>query len=226
MPAGRVSGFLPSLHGFAFPNCWPSQPLFSVGYRNFLRLNIGDACNGLCGGMIFAVCDFFQAGRRPPELSEPPTYGTPLFAYLRGRLFDSFQLPVGVLRYYRWMTRSGRGKSLARRTVEYVWPRVRQEIDAGRLAPLGLIRVHSWNPSNLGQNHQVLAYAYELDESVGMLRIWLYDPNHPSCDDVTLTIDLRRLDDTDAITASTGEPVRGFLWTRCRTRTPQADVFA
>ena len=60
------------------------------------------------------------------------------------------------------------------------WPRVRRELDAGRLAALGLIRVPSRNPLRLGENHQVLAYGYGLDEPSGSLLIAIYDPNHPA----------------------------------------------
>lgn len=216
MPSGRVPKFWPSVNGFGFANCWPSQPLFSVGFRNLLRLHVGDASYGLCGGMVFAIVDLFQAGAEPPDHDEPPPHGTPLFFHLRRRLFDSFHMPWGVLRYYSWMAHSGWRESLARRTARLVWPRVRQEIDAGRLAPLGLIRVRSRSPADLGQNHQVLAYAYDHDEAAGTITLWICDPNHPRCDDVTIALDLRRLDEPGAVSQSTGEDLRGFFWTRYR----------
>ena len=61
--------------------------------------------------------------------------------------------------------------------------------------PLGLIRIKSLNPGDLGHNHQVMAYGYRLTGSNVILRI--YDPNHPSDDTVTINLSL----------ASTGEPV-------------------
>ena len=214
MGSHRVPGFRPSTHGFRFANCWPSQPLFSVGFRNFVRLHVGDACNGLCGGMVFAAVDYFRSDAAPPGGGEPPAHGTPLFAHLRRRLFQSFHLPWGVLRYYRWMASSGRRESLARRTARVTLPGVRREIDAGRLAPLGLVRAHSRNPAELGRNHQVLAYGY--DEEGDRVKVWVYDPNYPGCDDVSITLDLARLDAADAFTTSTGEPLRGFFLTRYR----------
>ena len=41
--------------------------------------------------------------------------------------------------------------------------------------PLGPVTVHSTNPLDLGMNHQVLAYGYELDGTALTLRV--YDPN-------------------------------------------------
>lgn len=211
MRSGRVDGFVPSKHGFRFANRWPAQPLFSFGYRNLLRISVGDASNGLCGGMVFAACDFFLDHVEPPPDEEPPAAGSPLFRYLRRRLFDSFHLPWGVLQYYSWMSHAdGRG-SLAERTMRVTWPRAQAAIDAGRPAPLGLIRVHSRHPARLGQNHQVLAYGYDWDDAAGTLRVALYDPNHPGADDVTLTIRSGHLSSPDAIIQSTGEPCRGFL---------------
>jgi hypothetical protein len=61
-------------------------------------------------------------------------------------------------------------------------------IDAGRLCPLGLVMIKSLLPTDLGHNHQVLAYAYRLEG--GRATIWVYDPNSPGADDVTLSFDL------------------------------------
>ncbi|MFL5777322.1 MAG: hypothetical protein ACJ761_00130, partial [Chloroflexota bacterium] len=82
-------------------------------------------------------------------------------------------------------------------------PRVREEIDQGRVALVGLVRKASWNPFALTDNHQVLAYAYEVDEA-GAITLRIYDPNHP--DDDGVTIGLGRV-----AGQSTGEPLIGFL---------------
>ena len=55
------------------------------------------------------------------------------------------------------------------------WPKVRADLDAGRPSPLGLVTVESNDPRRLADNHQVLAYAYELDGP--QLTIKVYDPN-------------------------------------------------
>jgi hypothetical protein len=61
-------------------------------------------------------------------------------------------------------------------------------IDAGRPCPLGLVMVKSLLPTDLGHNHQVLAYAYQLQG--GIATIWVYDPNSSGRDDITIRFDL------------------------------------
>jgi hypothetical protein len=53
---------------------------------------------------------------------------------------------------------------------------------------MALVLVQSTNWSDLGQNHQVLAYAYELLGNALTLR--LYDPNCPGKDDLRLSLSL------------------------------------
>jgi hypothetical protein len=205
MSSAYVSGFLPSRCGFRFDNNFPAQPLFRVPVTG---LWIGNASRGLCGGMVFAACDYFARGWPPPDDHEPPRHGSPLFRYLVRRLFDSFQLPWGPLRYYRWMASAN--NILLRHTVQREWPRVRHELDAGRLAALGLIRIQSRDPLRLGENHQVLAYGYELHEPSGSLDVAIYDPSHGGRDDLRLALNLRT---PDGVASSSGEPFRGFFHT-------------
>jgi hypothetical protein len=99
------------------------------------------------------------------------------------------------------------------------WPRIRGEIDAGRLAVVGLIRAAGLSPWLLTRNHQVLAYAYE--QRADGIAIRVYDPNHPGRDDVVLEIRLapsgipgsRAVPLRERITMrqSTGEPLLGFF---------------
>jgi hypothetical protein len=203
MASARVAGFLPSTGGFRFPNNFPPQPLFRVPLAG---LPIGNAARGLCGGMVFAARDHFERGTPPPDDREPPELGSALFGYLVRRLFHSFDLPWGPLRYYRWM--AAHDRAVMRHTVALQWPHVRRALDAGRLAALGLIRPRSRNPLRLGENHQVLAWGYDLDEVSGALSIAVYDPNHAGRDDVTLALNLR---EPAGILSATGEPFRGFF---------------
>jgi len=200
MASVGVPGFLPSTSGFRFPNRFPHVPVRRIGVPGVLDIPIGDASDGLCGGMAFAARDYFEAGRPPPTDPDPPAEGTPLFDYLVERLFDSFGLPLGPGRYLGLMSPAlpDGDPFLARlglaphgrawRTIREEWPRVRAEIDRGRPAPLGLVRVKSWSPIDLKQNHQVLAYGYELDGDRLLIRI--YDPNHPGDDGVSLSLDV------------------------------------
>jgi len=88
-----VPGFAPSTSGFHFPNAFPQGvPLLTIPVLG-QNISIGDASNGLCGGMVFAVRDFFESGISmwPDSGTTGPSSGT-LFDYLVKRLFDSFDL--------------------------------------------------------------------------------------------------------------------------------------
>ena len=199
MTTRTVPGFLPSTSGFAFPNDFPKVPVRHIGIPGVVSVPIGDASNGLCGGMAFAARDAFEAGRPPPADTEAPGSG-PLFDYLVDRLFDSFDLPFGPAKYLQLMSpllpdgettwsRLGlapRGR--AWRMIKQEWPAIRADIDAGHPSPLGLVRVKSSDPFDLKRNHQVLAYGYDLEGTDLELR--LYDPNRPKDDGVTLSLDL------------------------------------
>ena len=68
----------------------------------FGKVRVGDASNGLCGGMVFTVLDVFTAGL-PPLQDGRPSAHTPLYSYIVARLVDSFDVPNGVLKYFDWM---------------------------------------------------------------------------------------------------------------------------
>ena len=117
-----------------------------------------------------------------------------MFDFLCERLFDSFDLPMGPARYLELMSPLlADGESIwsragllphgrAWRTIRDEWPKVRTDIDTGHPSPLGLIKVKSSDPRQLKQDHQVLAYGYDL--TGGVLTLRLYDPNQPGRDDV------------------------------------------
>jgi hypothetical protein len=216
--SGLVAGFLPSISGFHFPNAFAKAPVMrlAVGPE---QIPVGNAANGLCGGMAYATRDLFQAHIPPPPDRIPPTEGTPLFKYLVKRLFDSFDLPSGPLKYqlWQWLPRGDVWglRGLSWRTIVQEGPLIRADIDAGRLSPLGLVRTRSPSPLELGRNHQVLAYGYDLDQAAGTLTIRVYDPNHPDDDGVALRI--RTTDPSHQVDIGyvTGEdPVYGFFRTR------------
>jgi hypothetical protein len=216
---GTVAEFLPSTHGLHFPNDWPSVPArtfrVKVGAIS-ATIGLGDASGGLCGGMAFTVRDLFERHLPPPPSAANPPPDSPAFDYLVDRLLASLHGLHGAAlgaRYYEWMVLPDRiplvERGVADRTVHQSLPEVRRCIDAGHLAPLGLVCAASIRPHDLGQNHQVLAYAYETDATRTVLRI--YDPNWPDRDDITLTCELR---DSAAhpFTYSPGDhTVRGFF---------------
>jgi hypothetical protein len=219
-----VPGFQASVNGLHFTNSWPSEPDIVVDVSPLGTVPIGDASNGLCGGMVYTVIDVFTAALAPIPDTTNPAQGTPLFNYLVSRLFASFDIPGGVLKYYDWMNTPDHDtgfwfitrRGVAWHTIMEEWPRVKADIDAGVLSPLGLVTVFTTDPTMMGHNHQVLAYAYDVDDS-NVLTLHLYDPNTSptGADDVQLSIDLSNPTHTSAIThnVNINGAIRGFFRT-------------
>jgi hypothetical protein len=141
MTTGRVADFRPSTAGLHFANDFPHETSVEIALPGGFVIPIADAANGLCGGMVYAVRDLFQAGISPPPSTSPPGEG-PGLRYLGDRLLDSLGLPLGPLTYLRLMNPavpdgdvagvSGR----AWRTVGLEWPAIRDDLDRGILSPL------------------------------------------------------------------------------------------
>lgn len=197
--------FRPSRDGFHFANAWPATPAWWWGF-GVVHLGLGNAANGLCGGMVFAARDRFERGEAPPSEATPPPAGTPLFREIVRRQIDSFDRAVVVP--WRFWRASNASERWQRRATVDAWPAIRREIDAGRPAMVGLVRAPRWNPLQIGMGHQVLAYAYEASPGVATLRI--YDPNHPDDDAVEIRIE-RGPGGEIRLSQSTGEPLRGLL---------------
>jgi hypothetical protein len=217
-----VFGFKASVNGLHFTNSWPSEPDIVVNVPPFGNVAIGDASNGLCGGMVFTVRDVFQAGMPPiPDTSNPPAQ-SPLFNYIVARLFASFNIPGGVLKYFDWMNTPDHDtgiwfairRGVCWHTIMEEWPRIKADIDSNMLSPIALVTVYSANPGDLGKNHQVLAYAYELDDS-NQLTLHVYDPNTApeQADGVRLILNLSNPTHTTPIDSNVNisEGVRGFF---------------
>jgi hypothetical protein len=106
------------------------------------------------------------------------------------------------------------------RTIRQQWPAVRKDLDRGIPSALGLVTVESRNPADLGMNHQVLAYAY--DVAGPTVTVHVYDPNSGQDDSVTITFDTSHPTKatTFAHTIDIGHPVRGFFRTAYSPATP------
>jgi hypothetical protein len=199
----RVPDFTPSVNGFGFTNSWPTNPIRSFRLGNVATLNIGDAANGLCGGMSFTTADLHVARLRPPADPSNPPAGSDRYRYIVDRQITSFDNGKLPLRFYSLMKPTRPAKEptwgpwlgaigVDRHSLPYVtihdeWPGIRGLLDAGKLAMIGLVRAVSLDPQMLGHNHQVLAYGYDLDGTTVTLRIC--DPNWPRDDTVTITFD-------------------------------------
>jgi len=232
----RVAGFTASVNGFRFLNQFPHEPDLKIPLPRGGSLPIGDASNGVCGGMVYSVRDVFQTpGLAPVTATNPPGPDTPLYHYIVGRLIDSFDIPeIGVARYYEWMLAPNgdrgpaflpflRQRGVAWKTIVEQWPSIRGELDAGHLVCIGLIAIASANPADLGKNHQVLAYGYEVDADA-TLTLHLYDPNTPNyaADGVKLSLSLSEPTKPAKITHNVGIelPIRGFFMTKYTYRDP------
>ena len=180
MTSGRVEGFLPSTSGMKFTNHFPSGiPIVSIPLPIGRSIPVGDASNGVCGGMVYAAMDLFLAKPRlrVPDTTTSPDGENPLTRYVTRRLVDSFALERGVssnvARYLRLMSTPDRDSFIVDGVGSVMahqeWPKVKRDIDAGRPSPLGLVAGRHVSPmdfsakvSLLGHCHQVLAYAYDV----------------------------------------------------------------
>jgi hypothetical protein len=208
MSSASVPDFLPSTRGLRFSNHFPAGiAVMTINLPGLGRsIPVGDASNGVCGGMVYTVMDLYLAEPPlpAPADTEPPPAGSPLTTYITDRLVDSFALSRGlssnVARYLELMSTpdgdawfvNGVGSVIAGRE----WPKIKADIDAGRPSPLGLVAGSRVWPTDfagkarmLGHCHQVLAYAYTLDDDQ-RLTLRVYDPNDPGGDDSTIETSL------------------------------------
>lgn len=198
-----VPGFLPSRNGLHFANGWAPGPTIRFGAFDPRRLGIGDAKDGLCGGMCWYVRERFERGLPVPPDRVAPANGSPLFrAIVRRQILSLGWLTVP---WRFWRAASMPPDALARRSLEVEWPRIREGLDAGRLVVVGLVRHHGPSPFELTKDHQVLAWGYSADPTTGAATLHIYDPNHPDRDDVTVTLS------PDGLAQSTGERLVGVI---------------
>ena len=206
MPSNEIARFRPTRYGYRFRNVWPKQPALFLSL-GAIRIPFGDTSRGLCGGMVFAARDRFERDEDAPPDPTPPQAGLPLFREIVERQLASFG-PLLVSVPIRFWLAAARGEARRiRETVQRAWPAIRADIDAGRPAMIGLVRLATVNPlAPLG--HQVVGFRY--DETPDRVAIGVYDPNHPGEDDVEIVL-VRSADGRASLTQSTGEDVIGLL---------------
>lgn len=232
MAQPKPTRFLPSRHAFGFANSWPDEPAISIP-TPLRRVGIGNAARGLCGGMVFGALDYWYAGAEPP--SSLPAPGEPLFRFIVRRLIQSWHIPTGVARYYYWMNLPdgeaapgladvilSRRRGLRSRSLAGQWPRIRAQLEAGHPAALGVVTVAGANPFQLGHNHQVLAYAYQLDATQVTLQV--YDPNSGPTDDVHIQFDIAAPGAGFTHSVNIGRPIRAFFLTPYSAASPPGSV--
>lgn len=172
--------FRPSRDGFRFGNSWPrGAPVTLAG------VGLGRVYGGLCGGMAYEARRAWLAGEPlPPDTLAPA--GGPLADRLFQAQLSSLALPAGPLRHL-WFQLPPNDRGRRELTVRHGLPDLRRSLAAGEPALLGLIRVVTWDPRKVVENHVVLGYT--LDERAdGTAEIAVYDPNHPGDDTVRLRV--------------------------------------
>jgi hypothetical protein len=172
--------FRPSRDGFRFGNSWPrGAPVTLAG------LGFGRVYGGLCGGMAYEARRAWLAGSPLPPDTLAPAAGALADRLFRAQLV-SLGLPLGPLRYLVFqLPPMGRGRR--RLTLTRGLPGVRRSLADGRPPLVGLVRIVSWNPLKVVENHVVLGYG--LDEHPdGSAEVAVYDPNHPGDDTVRLRV--------------------------------------
>lgn len=187
MPGDAIEvGFRPRLHGWHFPNRWPGGA--PAGFAGFA---LGRVYGGLCGGMCVTAARAWQDGASLAADRSAPADGLITTALWSAQL-DSIDLPGGPLCYLRLQLPTA-ASARRRSTLGAAIPAVRRSLQAGRPAPLGLIRALSWSPAALGQHHVVLAYRWQVrqtgpDRPADHVQLSVYDPNYPDDDGVRLRI--------------------------------------
>lgn len=184
------TSFNPSKHAFRFSNRFVNEVLtLHIGF-GFWGKRIDFETSGRCGGMAFAALDYYHADRPVPDFeasdfpeSDVPPDGHPLADYIYSRQLDSMGAgkkftPFGLWkdsrRFVKWTRDSTR--TLLERTVNTEIPKIKKAIDNDTPVVLGLVK--ATRLLDIGDNHQVVCYAYD-DHSSGHTDLYIYDPNHP-----------------------------------------------
>jgi hypothetical protein len=181
------TAFTPAQHGYHFANYFVNVIADVPGVG---KLQTG----GRCGGMAFSALDHFffnlslpafTGADFAPALVPPDEH--PLAKFIYQRQLDSF-FTLTATKFVLWSLASDGpsffSKGVRRRTREDEWQKLKQAIDRGTPVTLGLIVARDL--SNLGHNHQVVAYGYDTDTAGGNFIVHVYDVNWPA-QEITLS---------------------------------------
>jgi hypothetical protein len=169
----KMTAFDPEIHGFRFTNDFSNS---------FIGPPVNMTTGGLCGGMTYAVLDYYNAGRSVPNITFRPANNSNVQQFLYQRQVSSL-----VDNLDKWIETSV--NPLGSRTQEFFdWgltgrlTEIQSFIDRGVPVPLGL----KGPGGGIGGDHQVLAIGYDLGRYQGALgpfqddvKIFVFDPNYP-----------------------------------------------
>jgi hypothetical protein len=210
-----VPGFLPSTHAPLFCNGpWPAGSKLTIRVAGLPLLSLDATRWGLCGGMTFLTRDSVEASQPQLCARDPSRIPLALAQHLLQRQIDSVKAASMITRWLAatWQPDHGTrlwGRSLAQVTRAEC-STIMQEIDAGRLCPIGLVAARRWIPWEVFKNHVVLVWGY--DRAGDRLTLYTYDSNFPGRDDITLRLDLSSSGpDRQITTNGTDGPTAGCL---------------
>ena len=187
----KTTRFDPPTMGFQFAN-------------TFYGVDASYRYGGLCGGMAYGAMDYYRAGKRIPTQDYKPANRTPLQSFIFDRQHKAAmenQLdkwtelrmnPFGWrdAEFFEWgLQGSGGGR----------WQELKELIDAGNPAPLGLYEGGTTNfAGQKSGDHQVLAVGYfpgrykgDKGAHIQDIKIIIYNPNFPR-ETQTLVADISR----------------------------------
>lgn len=178
----RWTFFDPATHGWSFPNdrfkvcmaptCIPENTVGTFGHRFLL------ARWALCGGMSLSALRRFREGKNiepfspslkdhelvPAQLETVAAYGNTFVEWDRRPNQGSATDPYHSMEH----------------EVPPQWRLVKAAIDAGRPIMLGLILTgQTWDPTEVFNNHVVLAAGYAYSSSTGNANVYVYDSRDP-----------------------------------------------
>jgi hypothetical protein len=165
--------FDPVKHGFRFKNDFENVLFLKPDGTPWITTS------GRCGGMAFAALDYFFAGLAIPNNPVLPRDGTLLADYISKRLTDSISLSGAKFVTLTLAPDHGTWFSLGltRWTKVTESSKIRQTIDGGTPAVLGLVAATATDLGHIGDNHQVVVFGYDPDRDP--MSVLIYDNNFP-----------------------------------------------
>jgi hypothetical protein len=172
------ANFAPEKQGFRFINYFTNVIASLPGIGQI-------STYGRCGGMCYTILDHMAAHMPLPNLGAVdfaetdgvPPDGHPLADYIYQRQLDSFMV-LSAVKFLSWtVSKDGDSwfsKGVSRLCKEDEFAKLKTSIDSNQPATIGLITAR--NLTQLGANHQVLAYGYE--ESANLQVVYIYDVNY------------------------------------------------
>jgi hypothetical protein len=197
------TNFSPFIHGFKFANTFENDIANIPGFGQVKTY-------GRCGGMSYTALDYYFATLGVPLATGLPKDGVPLADYIFQRQLESFLAPSAI-HFIIWSLYADEAnwfaKGLTRSTREDEFPKLQSQLDLGHPQVLGLITAR--DIGHIGDNHQVVAYGYDVDQASGKISVYIYDNNSPDTETV-LTLVPGTLG-VQASNRDANNPWRGFF---------------